>query len=104
MCGDIAVVVEAIAAAGNSGAMDLVFFRADVNGVAGVGNFLVGGNVGTVDPLENANTFDIIGWKAFEKSSKFVFSGDLPADAGLLVGVMHEVAAVGEFVEVLIPN
>ena len=104
MRGDIAVVVKAIAAAGNSGAIDLVFFRADVNGVSGVGNFLVGGNVGTVDPLKNANTFDIIGWEALKQASKFVFAGDLPAYTGLLVGVVHEVAAVGEFVEVLIPN
>ena len=57
-----------------------------------------------MDPLKDANTFNIIGWEALEEASKFVFTGDLPADAGLLVGVVHEVFAVGEFVEVLIPN
>ena len=104
MSGDITVIVKAIATAGNLGAIDLVFFRADVNSVAGISNFLVWGNVGTVDPLKDANTFHIVGWQALEKLSKTVFAGDLPADAGLLVDVVHEVLAVGKFVEVLLPN
>lgn len=102
--GDITIVVKAIATAGNLGAIDLVFFRADVNGVAGIGNFLVMGDAGTVDPLKDTNAFNIFGWKSLEETAKFVFTGDLPADAGLLVVVVHEVLAVCKFVEFIVPN
>ena len=77
MGGSIAKVVKEIAAGSDANAVNFVFLWAAVNGVAGVSDFLVSGDVAFVYPFKDIHAIDVT--IALEESRKFVDTRRIPA-------------------------
>ena len=104
MGSDITVVIEAVATTGNPGAVDFVLFGSNVNGISWIGDLLIGRDSGTGNPFQYADTVNVIGAKTVKEASKFVLTRYVPMLVDCRVIVVHEVAAIGKLVEIIIPD
>ena len=84
----IAKVVKEIVAGSDASAVNFILLRVAVNCVAGVSDFIVGGDVTFVDPFKNMHTVNVT--IALEESRKFVDTRCIPALAYFCNWVLDE--------------
>lgn len=74
MSGNVAKIVQYIAAACDAGSIFFVFFWTCRYCISWVRAFLVSWDVGFFDPGEDVDAFDFVGFESLKQAAEFVFS------------------------------